>query len=134
MFLNEAIFFNEFDFNKGLQVFSIVVVGGLGSLGGAMAGAAYYQIVNYFLPSEWALFASGTGLFLVLWLVPGGMGAAAGDARNMWLRSVATKRGIRVPSLLADTRVETEFVANEEMLAAVADATDLTEAQIGGDR
>lgn len=133
-FLNKNIFFNEFNFNKGLQVFSIVVVGGLGSIGGAMAGAAYYQIINYFLPSQWALFASGAGLFLVLWLVPGGMGAAAGDVRNMWLRSLATKLGIRVPSLLADTRVEEQFVANDEMVAAVADATDLTESQIGGDR
>ena len=130
VFLNNDIFFAEFNFNKGLQVFSIVVVGGLGSIGGAMAGAAYYQIVLYFLPSEWALFATGTGLFLVLWLVPGGMGAAAGDVRNMWLRSLALRRGIRVPSLVADTRVTAEFVASEEMVAAVADATDLTEAQI----
>ena len=134
VFLNNDIYFADFNFNKGLQVFSIVVVGGLGSIGGAMTGAAYYQIVLYYLPSQWSLFATGAGLFLVLWLVPGGMGAAAGDVRNMWLRSLATRKGIRVPSLVADTRVETEFVASDEMVAAVADATDLTEAQIEVER
>ncbi len=129
-FLTNSIFFQEYNFNKGLQVFSIVVVGGLGSIGGAVAGAVYYQIVQYFLPSEWALFATGAGLFLVLWLVPGGMGAAAGDVRNMGLRWLADRKGIRVPSLLADTRVEAQFTASDEMVSAVADATDLTESQV----
>jgi len=37
--------------------------------------------------------------------VPGGLGAALGDARDAALRWYARRRGIRVPSLLADTRV-----------------------------
>ncbi len=130
VFLQNDIFFTQFNFDKGLQVFSIVVVGGLGSIGGAVSGAVYYQLVTYFLPGEWAFFATGFGLFIVLWLVPGGFGAAAGDLRNMALRSYATKHGIRVPSLLADTRVETAFVATDEMISAVADATDLSDDQI----
>ena len=44
-------------------------------------------------------------MLLVLLLMPGGLGAALGDARDGALRWYARRRGIRVPSLLADTRV-----------------------------
>ena len=51
--------------------------------------------------------------------------------RNMVLRSLARKRNIRVPSLVADTRVINSFVPTDEMVAAVADATEATTQQIG---
>jgi hypothetical protein len=44
-------------------------------------------------------------MLLVLLLLPGGLGAALGDTRDAALRWYARRRGIRVPSLLADTRV-----------------------------
>jgi hypothetical protein len=42
---------------------------------------------------------------IVLLVIPGGIGAALGDARNEGLRWYARRKGIRVPSLVADTRV-----------------------------
>ena len=36
-------------------------------------------------------------------MLPGGLGAAVGDARDGALRWYARRKGIRVPSLLADT-------------------------------
>jgi ABC-type branched-subunit amino acid transport system permease subunit len=94
-----------FDPAAGLQVFAMVVVGGLGSISGAVLGAIYVYGAQYWLPPEWGFLSTGAGMLLVLLLMPGGLGAALGDARDGALRWYARRRGIRVPSLLADTRV-----------------------------
>jgi branched-chain amino acid transport system permease protein len=84
----------------------MAVVGGLGSIGGAVLGALYVKGIQYFLTQpQWAFLSTGFGLLLVLMLMPGGLGAATGDLRDGILRWYAKRRGIRVPSLLADTRV-----------------------------
>jgi len=94
-------------------------------IGGAIAGAVYIFGIDYFVPqsAQWAKYlASGLGMLLVLMLLPGGIGAALGDLRDAGLRWVARRRGIRVPSLLADTRVVEETVvgidAAEQMVEA----------------
>jgi len=61
----------------------------------------------------------------VLILLPGGLGAAAGDVRDAGLRWVAKRRGIRVPSLVADTRVE-EVVVAADAPEAMAEAESET--------
>ena len=94
--------------SESLIAFSTVVIGGLGSIPGAVLGAFYIRGAQYFLPGNWQLIASGAGVVLVLWLLPGGLGAALVRARDAYLRWVAARRGILVPSLLADRRVEIE--------------------------
>ena len=117
-------FIADFEFFKGLGVFSVVVVGGLGSIGGAIIGAAYFRGIVYFIPPDiqWLRFlATGFGLLIVLMLLPGGLGATFGDLRDGALRWVARRRGIRVPSLLADTRIVDETVvpaSGPEIIAA----------------
>ncbi len=111
----------NFDPGTGLRVFSMVVVGGLGSIGGAVLGAVYVQGTQYFLTQpEWAFLSTGAGLLLVLLILPGGLGAALGDARDAGLRWYAKRRGIRVPSLVADTRVETPPPAEADLVGALA--------------
>jgi len=87
---------------ESLEVFSMTVIGGLGSAPGALLGAAYVRGVNYYLPAEWQILATGTGLLAVLLILPGGLGAALADARDWFLRRVARRREIVVPSLVAD--------------------------------
>lgn len=87
-----------------LRLFSMVVIGGLGSLPGAVMGAVYIRGAEFFLPPEWALIASGTGILLLLMFLPEGLGGLVYNIRDGILRKVAKRRDILVPSLVADRR------------------------------
>jgi len=112
-----------------LRIFAMVVVGGLGSISGAVLGAVFVYGVQYFLPSQWAFLATGAGLLLVLLLVPGGLGAMFGDARDGVLRFYARRKGIRVPSLLADTYVEPDLTS-APLAEALTDAAERGELEV----
>jgi branched-chain amino acid transport system permease protein len=79
-----------------------------------------------FSPEEglrvFALLSTGFGLLLVLLVFPGGLGAAFGDARDAGLRWLAKRKGIRVPSLLADTRVDSPIPEGADLTGALQDA------------
>lgn len=84
-------------------VFTSAVVGGLGSLLGAMLGALYLQGGYWFLPGpRWQQLSTAVGVLLVLMILPGGLADIVFRLRDGALRWVATRRGIVVPSLLAD--------------------------------
>lgn len=108
---------------ESLQVFSMVVIGGMGSLPGALLGATYVRGAQYFLPSEWQFLATGAGLLLVLLVMPGGIGAALAKARDSYLRWVAQRRDLVVPSLLADRRSE-EAALPEDLLEIAGEAAE----------
>jgi ABC-type branched-subunit amino acid transport system permease subunit len=91
---------------ESLRVFSMVVIGGLGSLPGVLLGATYVWGTQYFLPAQWTFLATGAGLLLILMILPGGLGAVLYDTRDWLLRQVAKRRKLVVPSLVADVRVE----------------------------
>jgi branched-chain amino acid transport system permease protein len=102
----------------------MVVVGGLGSIGGVLLGAIFVKGSQWFITQPQFLFlSSGFGLLLGLLVFPGGLGAAVGEVRDAALRWYARRRGIRVPSLVADTRVA-DVPAEEQVdiAAALADA------------
>jgi ABC-type branched-subunit amino acid transport system permease subunit len=120
----EGLIPSTYDPSQSLQIFAMVVIGGLGSLPGAVLGAVYIYSIQWFLPNEWEFLASGVGLLLVLLLLPGGLGAAIADLRDGLLRFIARRRNMIVPSLLADRRVEEEFAPTAEMTEAVEDATE----------
>jgi branched-chain amino acid transport system permease protein len=90
---------------ESLTAFSAVVIGGLGSLPGAVLGAVYVRGAQYFLNGNWQLVATGAGVLLILWIYPGGLGGIAVLVRDAYLRWVANRRGLVVPSLLRDERV-----------------------------
>jgi branched-chain amino acid transport system permease protein len=90
---------------RSLELFSMVVIGGLGSLPGALLGATYVQGASFFLPLEWRFLASGGGLLLILLIFPAGLGAVMAELRDVALRWVARRRELIVPSLVADVRV-----------------------------
>ena len=112
---------DSFNADASIVLFSMVVIGGLGSLPGVILGAVYIRGVQFFLPPEWALLASGAGILLLLMFLPEGLGGVLYTVRDRYLRWVARRRGILVPSLLADRRVEEA----EEEQASVAIGTAL---------
>jgi branched-chain amino acid transport system permease protein len=83
----------------------IVVIGGITSLPGAMLGTFYIGALSYGgVSPQFQALASGLGVLLLLYFLPGGLAQAMYDGRDSFLRRVAAKRGIVVPSLLADSR------------------------------
>jgi branched-chain amino acid transport system permease protein len=109
-----------------LTVFTAAVVGGLGSLTGAVLGAVFLQGGEWFLQDEWRFLASALGVLLVLLLLPGGLSGAVFRGRDLLLRNLAVRRQIVVPSLLADTREleETAEEAFEKRAEAMAAAEE----------
>lgn len=91
-----------------LDVFSISVIGGLGSIVGTLIGIFSFRTLAQVLSGELRNAVTGVGLLLVLMIVPGGIGQALFAARDNLLRWVANRRGILVPSLVADKRAGPE--------------------------
>jgi len=112
---------------RSLELFTMVVIGGLGSLPGALLGATYVHSVDFFLPNQWQFLATGVGLLFVLLIFPSGLGGVLADVRDGALRRVARRRGLVVPSLLADVRVEEAEPPAEEVLAAAGEKATETE-------
>ena len=88
---------------ESLVVFAMVVIGGLGSIPGALLGALFVRGVTWWLPVEWQILATGAGMLVVLLVFRGGFGAAFADLRDVGLRRVAARRGIAAPGLVAET-------------------------------
>jgi branched-chain amino acid transport system permease protein len=99
---------DAFGAEVSVRLFSMVVIGGLGSLPGAVLGAVYVRGAEFFLRSSWALVASGAGILVLLLFLPEGLGGLVYTWRDKYLRWVARRRGIAVPSLVADARVAAE--------------------------
>jgi branched-chain amino acid transport system permease protein len=109
---------------QSFLVFITAVVGGVGSLCGAALGAIYLQGGQWFLPgAQWQALASAAGVLLVLMVLPAGLSDIVFRLRDSWLRSVATRRSIVVPSLLADVAT-----------SSGEDQVDPAEVVVGDDR
>jgi len=101
--LLQAFSENVYGPGESFVVFTSAVVGGLGSMMGAALGAVYLRGGQWFLPGpQWQSLATSVGVLLVLLVLPGGLGDLVYRIRDAGLRWVATRRGIIVPSLLAD--------------------------------
>ena len=107
---NRAIANNAFPPERSIEVFVLTVIGGIGSLPGAILGAVWVRGLPL-LPGlrsidQIELLASGVGVLALLSFLPGGLAEAMYRVRDRWLRKVATRRDLVVPSLLADVRVD----------------------------
>jgi branched-chain amino acid transport system permease protein len=108
LFVHHQQAFGQGPYNPGqnLAVFTLVVIGGVGSLPGALLGALYFQGLRWFLPADWQLVFAGLGVLTVLLVAPAGLGGLFYKLRDLWLRWVAGRHHVVVPSLVADVRVE----------------------------
>jgi branched-chain amino acid transport system permease protein len=119
-FYSTSVDATTFSPERSISVFAITVIGGLASLPGAILGATYVEGVPFlFNGSETArLLTSSVGLLLLLLVVPGGLSELYYRARDQFLRWVAARNQIHVPSLVADSLVQDSEEADETVLAA----------------
>jgi ABC-type branched-subunit amino acid transport system ATPase component/ABC-type branched-subunit amino acid transport system permease subunit len=127
--LGEAIFAPI----ESIRVLTMVVVGGLGSVPGAILGAIFIKSTEWFqdvVPQSYQFLfrfaGSGIGLIVVLWLLPGGLGSLLYKLRDKWLRRIAVRRQIIVPSLIADTGSDPELLTGKKAKPAMAGGTEDT--------
>jgi len=106
MYVSEGYDVATYGADQSLNVFIAAVVGGVGSLLGALLGAGVLDGSRTFLSGEWALLPSAVGVLVVLMVLPGGLAELVYRVRDAILRRVAARHGIDVPSLTADRRAD----------------------------
>jgi ABC-type branched-subunit amino acid transport system ATPase component/ABC-type branched-subunit amino acid transport system permease subunit len=96
---------------QSIRVLTMAVVGGLGSVPGALLGTLFLKSTEWFsgsIPEDYrsvfTLAGSGAGLIAVLVFLPAGLGSLIYLVRDSGLRRIARRRDIVVPSLVADIR------------------------------
>ena len=101
---------------RSFQVFIMTVVGGIGSVSGAVLGALFVEGMQYFrnlfpdsIRNFLGFITGPVGVIVVLWIVPGGLAQAFFMLRDSVLRKIAERHNILVPSLVADKRVEEQL-------------------------
>ncbi len=109
---------STFSPERSISVFTIAVIGGLTSLPGAMLGAVWVEGVPFlFNGSDFVrLLTSGVGMLVLLLMVPGGLSELIYRTRDGFLRWVAVRNDIHVPSLVSDSLVRD---AGNELALAV---------------
>ncbi|HYD10815.1 MAG TPA: ABC transporter permease [Acidimicrobiales bacterium] len=113
---------------RSINVFTVVVIGGLTSLPGALLGATYVEGIPFLLNGNEMvrLFTSSIGLLLLLMFRPDGLSGIAYGWRDQFLRWSARRNGIHVPSLLADSLV-VETAATDHALTDAVERIDEAE-------
>jgi hypothetical protein len=88
---------------RSFESFIVTILGGVSSAGGALLGSAYGGLTGYFFNNNIFLQAFAAALpLLLLYVSPGGLIALVNQVRDSWLRIVAQRHQIVVPSLFAD--------------------------------
>jgi branched-chain amino acid transport system permease protein len=100
---------------RSIELFVVTVLGGIGSVAGAILGAAFLQgfsLLGLREIPQWgpliSLLGTSLGVLLILYFLPGGIAEGMLRVRDRLLRGVAVRRDIVVPSLLADRRTGSE--------------------------
>lgn len=125
-------------------VFTAAVVGGLGSLVGAVLGAVYLRGADWVLPSQaeagetlgllFDLLPTALGVLVVLLVFPGGLGGLVYRWRDVWLRSVGRREGIILPGLAGEPPPDDDVLggalaAERDVEALLAEAAPSTGAE-----
>ena len=127
---------SSFTVDESRKAFTMIVIGGLGSIPGAFLGAIFIQGLDYFrdvfpefIRPYLSFFTTSVGLLFVLLIIPGGFSQIFYDLRDRLLRRIADRRDLVVPSLVADMRAKSisadapkELQAEDETTVDIGDA------------
>jgi branched-chain amino acid transport system ATP-binding protein len=95
---DHAVSASAFSPAASIAVFSMAVIGGIGSLLGAVLGVVIVRGATLSLTAQWAQLTTGLGLLLVLLVLPGGLGRAVLSARDALIRRLAGRRAPPPPA------------------------------------
>ncbi|MHB8466610.1 MAG: ABC transporter permease [Acidimicrobiales bacterium] len=132
VYLQHQVVPQSFSVFASINVFLATVIGGLTSVGFAVVGAISLEFVQVFGPRYWnflgpniitiiPLLLTGPLLVLNLYQYPGGSAEAGFQQRDKFLRWVARRHDILVPSLVADRRVEDQVKEQEAEIVELAE-------------
>ncbi|MBV9413113.1 MAG: ATP-binding cassette domain-containing protein, partial [Acidimicrobiia bacterium] len=107
--------FQTFQPVDSITVFSMVVIGGMSSIGGSLAGVALIQLIGIEFPKAQILL-TGVGLLVVLMVFPAGLAGLYERVRDRFLVRVARRRGL-----------DTSVWADAGSAAAAAEAAEPAE-------
>ncbi len=104
--------------DDSITVFSTTVIGGLGSLTGAVSGVLFFRWIESISElGQLRLVVTGVGLLFVLLVLPGGFGQIFISVRDRLLRRVAARRGIDVPEFgNANPDAEDDLLAKDAVV------------------
>ena len=94
---------------ESLLVFSATVVGGLGSLLGAVLGSVFQRGSQWLLPAPWSVLATGVGVLVVLLSVPDGLGGLVFRVRDRALSFAARRNGLHELNFNRDTESDSQL-------------------------
>jgi branched-chain amino acid transport system permease protein len=126
-YLQHNVIPDNYDVFSSIGVFLAAAIGGLGSLVGGTLGVIAFEASVVFGPLLWhhlgntvdqvmPLLLTGPLLILNLYLNPGGLAGWVFTERDKWLRRLAKRHNIHVPSLVADRLVEDEKMPEPELV------------------
>lgn len=119
-----SVDYQAYGMAASVSVFVYTVVGGLTSVGGGVAGAVVFGVIRLFgedIVEGLSFLATGVGVLVILLFLPGGLAEAFYRVRDSFLRWVANRHDILVPSLVADKRVEEEERKREDEIIEAAE-------------
>ena len=90
---------------NSVRIFIAAIVGGIGSMMGALLGSLFLFGTIWWLRGDWSIFATGFGVLTVLLIAPGGVSSLLYQFRDWLLTQFALKKDIKVPSLIADDQI-----------------------------
>ena len=97
----------SFRVESSINMFVSVIIGGAGSIAGALLGAIYFNVIlGYLLPRNLVAIVQALTILGVIILFPGGLTQLVYGARDAVLRIVALRNRVLVPSLFADMSAE----------------------------
>jgi branched-chain amino acid transport system permease protein len=129
-FYLQSVDSNTYTATASINVFLVAVIGGLTSLPGAIIGAVWVEGIPFLFNGDpiIRLLTSSVGVLVLLMFVPGGLSELFYTRRDSFLRWVARRNKIHVPSLVADSLVTAgadESVVSEAVEHDAAPAVDV---------
>lgn len=93
--LSQAFDLASYSAQESITVFTGGVVGGLGSITGAVLGAVYLRGTQWFITSsEWRILSSGVGVLFVLLVLPGGLGGLVNRLRDRFVAFAVARQAV----------------------------------------